>query len=55
VELDNVVILPHIGSATLETRARMSVLAAENLLAGLRGEVPPNLVNRDVLGPGEGK
>jgi lactate dehydrogenase-like 2-hydroxyacid dehydrogenase len=48
-ELDNVVLLPHIGSATLETRTRMSVLAAENLLSGLRGEIPVNLVNRDVL------
>jgi glyoxylate reductase len=48
-ELDNVVLLPHIGSATFETRTRMSVLAAKNLLSGLRGEIPVNLVNRDVL------
>ena len=44
-QLDNVVLAPHIGSATVETRARMAVMAAENLLAALRGEVPPNLVN----------
>lgn len=42
VELDNAVLLPHIGSATVETRTRMAFLAAENLLTGLRGQVPPN-------------
>jgi glyoxylate reductase len=47
--LDNVVLLPHLGSATVETRARMSVMAAENILAGLRGERPPNLVNPTVF------
>jgi glyoxylate reductase len=45
VELRNVVLLPHVGSATLETRTKMAALAAENLLAGLRGEVPPNCLN----------
>ena len=45
----NVVLLPHIGSATLETRTRMAVMAAENLVAALRGRIPPNLVNPDVL------
>jgi glyoxylate reductase len=44
-ELDNVVLLPHSGSATVETRTRMAVMAAENLLAGLRGERPPNCIN----------
>jgi glyoxylate reductase len=44
-ELSNVVLLPHVGSATLETRTRMAQLAAENLLAGLRGEKPPNCLN----------
>ncbi|MBW2086101.1 MAG: D-glycerate dehydrogenase [Deltaproteobacteria bacterium] len=47
--LDNVVITPHIGSASFETRRRMAFMAAENLLAGLRGEVPPNCVNREAL------
>jgi glyoxylate reductase len=46
-DLDNVVLLPHTGSATLETRTRMASLAAENLLAGLRGERPPNCLNCD--------
>jgi len=43
--LDNVVLLPHMGSATIETRTQMARLAVENLLAGLRGEVPPNCVS----------
>ena len=44
-DLDNVVLLPHLGSATIETRTRMGLMAAENLLAGLRGECPPNCLN----------
>jgi len=44
-ELENTVLLPHIGSATVETRTRMAELAAENLLAGLRGQRPPNCLN----------
>jgi glyoxylate reductase len=41
----NVTIFPHIGSATPETRERMALLAAQNLVAGLRGEPMPTLVN----------
>jgi len=37
----NVVLLPHVGSATVETRTKMALMAAENLLAALRGERPP--------------
>lgn len=48
-ELDNVVLLPHVGSGTLETRFRMAAMAAGNLITGLNGKVPPNLVNPDVL------
>jgi glyoxylate reductase len=44
-ELGNVVLLPHMGSATWETRTRMTALAAENLLAGLAGERPPSCLN----------
>lgn len=44
-DLENVVLLPHVGSATIETRARMAFMAAENLLAGLRGDPPPNCLN----------
>ncbi len=45
VDLDNVVLLPHLGSASIETRDTMSQMAAQNLLAGMRGEVPPWCVN----------
>ncbi|HEV3164346.1 MAG TPA: D-glycerate dehydrogenase [Isosphaeraceae bacterium] len=45
----NTVLLPHLGSATHATRAAMSRMAAENLVAVLRGERPPNLVNPEVL------
>ena len=44
-DLENVVLLPHLGSATVATRTRMAVMAAENLLAGLRGDPPPNCLN----------
>ena len=47
--LSNVVLLPHVGSATSETRYRMAVMAAENLLTGLAGQRPPNCVNPQVL------
>jgi len=47
--LDNVVIVPHVGSASVQTRTRMATMAAENLIAALRGERPPNLVNPEVL------
>ena len=43
--LDNVVLLPHIGSATRATRYAMMNLAIDNLLAGLAGKTPPNLLN----------
>lgn len=45
LSLPNVVALPHIGSASQATRLRMASLAAENLLQGLKGETPKNLVN----------
>lgn len=44
LDLDNVVLLPHLGSATVETRAAMASLAAENALAVLRGQHPPTAV-----------
>ena len=42
--LDNVVLTPHIGSATRATRMRMAALAAENITAALTGKIPSNLV-----------
>ncbi|NMB16921.1 MAG: D-glycerate dehydrogenase, partial [Firmicutes bacterium] len=47
-ELDNVVIAPHIASATVETRSKMATMAAEGCLSVLKGEKPVNLVNEDV-------
>jgi glyoxylate reductase len=44
-DLSNVVLVPHVGSATIETRTRMASMAAENLLTGLKGEHPPNCIN----------
>ncbi|MCE4622146.1 MAG: NAD(P)-binding domain-containing protein [Desulfurococcales archaeon] len=48
-KLDNVVLAPHAASATTETRTKMAMLVAENLIAFLKGEVPPTLVNKDVV------
>jgi len=48
-DLDNVVLAPHIGSATTETRTRMIMLAADNVFAAMRGERPPNIVNPEAL------
>jgi glyoxylate reductase len=47
-ELDNVVLLPHIASATTATRERMAVIAARNALCHLRGERAPDAVNPEV-------
>jgi glyoxylate reductase len=47
--LDNVVVAPHISSASFETRSRMAEMVAENLIAFFDGKVPPNLVNQDVV------
>lgn len=48
LDMPNVVTLPHIGSSTHATELAMSKLACENLLTGLRGERPPNLINKTV-------
>jgi len=48
LELDNVVLTPHIGSASVETRKKMAMMAAENLVSVLKGVEPPNLVNPEV-------
>ncbi|MBO0683613.1 MAG: D-glycerate dehydrogenase [Candidatus Dormibacteraeota bacterium] len=47
--LDRVVLAPHIASGSVRTRSEMSALAVRNLLAGLRGERPPNLLNPEVM------
>ena len=45
---ENAVLAPHLGSATIGTRTKMGNMAAENCLAGCRGERPPNLVNPEI-------
>ncbi|NWG11798.1 D-glycerate dehydrogenase [Candidatus Bathyarchaeota archaeon] len=47
--LDNVVVAPHISSASYETRSQMAEMVAENLVAFFEGRKPPNLVNPDVM------
>jgi phosphoglycerate dehydrogenase-like enzyme len=49
VRMPNCVVLPHIGSATIPARNAMSMLAAQNIIAVLRGETPPHIVNPSVL------
>jgi glyoxylate reductase len=50
VEMENVVLLPHMGSATIEARTRMAQKATENLLVGLSGKKPPDCLNwEDIL------
>jgi glyoxylate reductase len=46
--MENVILAPHIASASHETRLRMCMMAADNLIAALKGERPPNLVNPEV-------
>ncbi len=48
LELDNCLIVPHLGSASKHTRDMMAFLAAQNLIAGLKGERLPNCVNPEV-------
>ncbi len=48
-ELDNVVLLPHIGSATSRARQAMSMAVAENIIAFAQGRIPPNALNPEVL------
>jgi glyoxylate reductase len=54
LSMENVVLTPHIGSASVETRTAMAVIAAKNIVAALNGETPPNLVNKE-LAPRHGK
>ena len=52
--LENCIIVPHIASASRQTRQNMSRMAAENLIAGLKGEHLPNCVNPEVYGREQG-
>ena len=51
LEVPNVVLTPHIASASVATRRAMAHLAADNLVAALTGGVPPTPVNPQVLKP----
>ena len=51
LSLPNCIVLPHIGSATGATRARMVDVAVDNVLAGLAGERLPNCINPEAYGP----
>lgn len=46
--LDNVIVTPHVASASVATRSRMAMLAAENMVRALNGEVPENTVNPEI-------
>ena len=48
--MENVVILPHIASASLKTRTLMATMASDNIVAHFHGQRPPNIVNPEVLG-----
>jgi len=46
---DNVVLAPHLGSASVETRTRMAMIAVENAIAFFSGRRPPTILNPEVL------
>jgi glyoxylate reductase len=48
-DCENAVVVPHVASATIETRTAMAVLAAENAIAIIEGRRPPHIVNPEVL------
>jgi glyoxylate reductase len=50
LDLDNVVLSPHLGSATFEARDNMGIMAADNILAAMKGEVPPQCLNPEAAG-----
>lgn len=49
LSLPNLVALPHIGSATIKTRRHMALLAAQNLIAAVTGQLPPHIVNSHIM------
>lgn len=53
LSMENVVLLPHIASASLQTRTLMATMASENIVAHFKGQLPPNILNPEVLS-GEG-
>lgn len=49
LKLENVVVAPHISSASYETRSKMAEMVADNLVAFFEGRKPPNLLNPDAM------
>ena len=49
LQRSNVVLTPHIASASLETRTKMAVMAANNIVAMFKGQRPPNILNPDIF------
>ena len=49
MQLDNVVLQPHSASATVNSRTNMAIMAAENMIDGLNGKIPPNCVNPEIF------
>ena len=50
LSMENVVLLPHIASASLKTRTLMATMASDNLVTHFHGQLPPNILNPEVLG-----
>jgi lactate dehydrogenase-like 2-hydroxyacid dehydrogenase len=50
LSMKQVVLAPHTASASIETRTKMAMMAAQNCIAGIGGQRPPHLVNPEVLG-----
>jgi len=48
-KFDTVVLQPHSASATTETRTKMAIMAAENMIVGLKGGIPPNCINPEIF------
>jgi len=48
-ELSNTVLLPHIGSATVETRDKMALMAADNIVNMAQNKIPPNILNKEIF------
>jgi glyoxylate reductase len=49
VNMPNAIVVPHIASASVTTRNKMAEMAAKSVLAAIRGEPPPNIVNPEAL------
>ncbi len=49
LRLENVVLQPHSASATAETRTKMAIIVAENMINGLKGKIPPNCINIEIF------